>query len=168
MRCDFQRCRAVLVERIDRLGRVTYTCPGCTRRKAGVCQTCPSPVEGEVGRAFYCAPCKKRRRRVYVMKWQRNNLDKVAIGARRRRWLVKHGRRPPKEKMTLKEAGKLGGKKGAAARIASIGPERVREIALKANAARWAKHRRQLCQTVSSSVAEKSPSPTPLPPSGKA
>ena len=168
MRCELVRCRAQLVEDVDRLGRIRWRCPQCARRKAGICQTCSRKVDGKIGVAYYCAHCKRVRSRAVSAKWQRNNLKKVADGARRRRWLEKYGRRPPKERMTSQEAGKLGGKAGSAARIASLGPERVREIALKANAARWAKHRRQLCQTESSSVAEKSPSPPRSPLSGRA
>ena len=139
MRCDFQRCRAVLVECIDRLGRVTYTCPGCIRRKRGQCQTCPKAVDGTVGLAFYCADCKLVRKRQSVARWQRNHLDKVAKGMRRRRWAAK-GQKMPAEPLTRSQAGKLGGKKGAAARVASLGPKRVKEIALKAVRVRWAKN----------------------------
>ncbi len=139
IRCELQRCRQVLVERVDTLGRVTYACPGCTRRKRGQCQTCPKAVEGTVGVAFYCADCKLVRKRQSVARWQRNHLDKVAKGMRRRRWAAK-GMKMPAEPLTRSQAGKLGGKKGAAARVASLGPKRVKEIALKAVRVRWAKH----------------------------
>lgn len=168
LRCALVKCRAQLVEEVDRLGRLQWRCPQCERRKAGICQLCQRKVDGKVGVAYYCGPCKVIKRRSYVMKWQRNNLKKVAEGQRRRRWQEKYGRKPPKTPMTLQEAGRLGGKLGSQARIASLGPERVREIALKANAARWAKHRRLLCQTESSSAVEKSPSPLASPLSGKA
>jgi hypothetical protein len=46
----------------------------------------------------------------------------------------------PENPMTPSEKGKLGGKLGAAARVKSLGPERVKEIAAKARAARWAKY----------------------------
>lgn len=167
MRCPLVRCRARLVEWVDRLGRHQTQCPQCERRKQGICQTCPKPVTGKVGVAYYCEPCRKQKQRQSVMRWQRNNLDVVAAGMRRRRWKAKHGRRPPKEKMTPSECGKLGGKQGSAARIAKLGPERVRAIALHAVTARWAKQRSALCRTESSSVVEKSPSPPALPPSGK-
>jgi hypothetical protein len=73
------------------------------------------------------------------MRWQRNHPDKVARNQRRRRWAAQ-GKKMPTEPMSPSEAGKLGGKKGSAARIASLGPERVKEIALKAVRIRWAKH----------------------------
>lgn len=140
MRCELKFCRGQLTERYDRLGRVSWDCPWCARRKAGVCRYCPRAVAGTVGHAYYCEACKVKQRRKYVMKWQKNNLKKVAELARARRWKEK-GKKMPSHKMTYSERGKIGGKIGAAARIASIGPERVREIALKANAARWAKYR---------------------------
>ena len=156
-----------MVERIDRLGRVTYTCPGCTRRKAGLCQRCPKPVVGKVGVALYCTPCRKQRNRESVMRWQRNNLAVVARGMRRRRWKAK-GLRMPAKPLTKQEVGRMNGAKAAAARNAKLSPAERSAIAGKAGRARWAKHRRLLCQTESSSVAEKSLSPTPLPPSGRA
>lgn len=179
MRCELVRCRTQLVEEVDRLGRIRWRCPGCARRKAGICQTCSRAVEGKVGVAYYCGPCNVLKRRAYTMKWQRNNLKKVAELARKRRWRQKHGRLPPRDKMTLQQAGKIGGKLGAQARLAALTPERVKEIAHKARMARWAKHKpmqghatshtttESLCPTVSSSVAEKSPSRPALPPSGK-
>ena len=39
------------------------------------------------------------------------------------------------------ELGRRGGKKGGKARAAALSPERRAEIARKASAARWAKHR---------------------------
>lgn len=129
-----------MTEVMDRLGRLSWACPQCARRKAGQCQTCPNPVDGTVGVAYYCTACRQHKQRQSVMRWQRNNLDVVATGARRRRWLKKHGRRPPKEKLTPSEAGKLGGKLGSDARIAKLGPERVKAIALHAVRTRWARH----------------------------
>jgi len=107
-----------------------------------------------VTKAYYCAECKLKAKRAYVMKWQKNNRKKVAELARARRWKAK-GRRPPREKMSYAERGRIGGTLGAAARLASIGPERAKEIARKALEARWAKHRARkaqeaLCLPVSS------------------
>lgn len=139
MRCELSTCRGVLVERVDKIGRVTFHCAQCERRKRGVCRYCPRPVYGTIGVTFYCEECKKIRRRVDVMRWQKNNLPKVAEGARRRRYKQK-GVKMPAKKMTLAEAGKIGGPLGAAARIRNLGPERVKEIAKKAREARWAKY----------------------------
>lgn len=145
MRCPLKQCRAQMVERVDRLGRLSWDCGWCARRKAGICRHCPRPVDGTVTKAYYCQPCKVKAKRAYVMKWQRNNLKKVAELARIRWWRAK-GRRPPRDKMTRSERGRIGGKLGAAARLASIGPERVKEIAAKARQARWAKHRARKAQ----------------------
>ena len=142
MRCPLTHCRAQMSERVDRLGRLGWDCAWCARRKAGVCRYCPRPVDGTPTKAYYCAECKVKAKRAYVMKWQRNNLKKVAELARIRRWREK-GLRPPREKMSYSERGKIGGKVGAAARLASIGPERAKAIARKALEARWAKYRRE-------------------------
>jgi hypothetical protein len=140
MRCELEKCRAQLVEHIDRLGRVRWFCAQCERRKRGICRTCNKKVEGKVGVAYYCGPCKKLKRRAYVMKWQRNNLKKVAQNARRRRWAEK-GEKMPVSPMTYAERGKLGGKLGAAARVKSLGSERVKEIAARAVRIRWERYR---------------------------
>lgn len=140
MRCELQMCRGILSERIDRLGRITFVCDQCARRKRGVCRDCPRPVYGKVGTAFYCNECRVARRRVYVMRWQKNNLAKVAEGQRRRRYKAM-GKPVPKRKMSPSEAGKLGGPLAAAARLASLSPERIKEIAKKARETRWRKYR---------------------------
>ena len=139
MRCAFRTCRGRLAEYTDRLGRVTFVCEQCERRTRGICQLCPRPVYGTVGMAFYCNDCKVKRKRKDVMRWQKNNLNRVALGARKRRWKEK-GERMPDRPMTRSEAGKIGGKLGAAARVKSLGAERVKEIAKKANAIRWKKY----------------------------
>jgi len=139
MRCTFRTCRGSLAEYTDRLGRVTFVCHQCERRKRGICRFCPRPVYGTVGMAFYCEGCKIIRKRRDVMRWQKNHKKEVALLARKRRWKAK-GMKMPDGPMTYSERGKMGGKLGAAARIKSLGPERVKEIARKANATRWAKY----------------------------
>lgn len=139
MRCEFEKCRAVLEERIDRLGRLSFVCQQCERRRRGLCRMCPRPVDGKKKLAFYCAPCRQKRTRASVMRWQRNNLDIVAKGARRRRYQAK-GEAVPEKIMTHSERGKLGGKLGSAARIAKLGPERVAEIARIARETRWKRY----------------------------
>lgn len=142
MRCELERCRGVLDERIDRLGRISFICHQCERRKRGMCRMCPRPVDGKKGVAFYCALCRKKKTRESVMRWQRNNLDIVAKGARRRRYAAK-GKAVPQKMMTRSERGKIGGKLGSAARIKKLGPERVAEIARIAREARWKKYYEQ-------------------------
>ena len=155
MRCTFVKCRAVLTEVMDRLGRLSWRCPSCERRRAGLCRHCPRRVDGRVGTAFYCAGCRRLATRRSVMRWQRCNPTHVAKKARERRW-KKKGMRPPKEPMTYAERGRLGGKLGQAARQAKLGPERVAEIARLAREARWAKHRARQAQQ---QQAKQPPSP---------
>ena len=66
-------CRGLLEVVFDRLGRMGLVCPICERRKAGVCQDCPRPVEGRKGTALRCREHKRaallRHRRV----WARND-----------------------------------------------------------------------------------------------
>lgn len=52
-------CLGRIVESVDRLGRVTYGCQACARRRAGICRTCPRTVSGKRGWALYCADCKR-------------------------------------------------------------------------------------------------------------
>jgi hypothetical protein len=62
-RCPLVQCRARLEFTTDRLiGRTLVRCRQCERRKAGICRDCPAPVEGTVGKAYRCAPCKERAR----------------------------------------------------------------------------------------------------------
>lgn len=56
-------------------GTFEEPCPCTDRRLAGVCQDCPSPVEGTIGRALRCACCKERRAREASARWRRRNPD---------------------------------------------------------------------------------------------
>ncbi len=172
MRCPLTHCRAQMSERVDRLGRLSWDCPWCARRKAGVCRHCPRLVFGTIGRSHFCVECRAERKKVVrkiwlannkertrkwsrrwrrkhvkqhreaCKKWRENNKAYNTIRVRAYRW-SKRGQLAPAKPMTRSEAGKLGGKLGAAARMAAIGPERVREIALNAGRARWEKYRRE-------------------------
>src|SRR5438046_842328 len=51
-------CGAILETVVLEGGRTRIVCPLCERRKRGVCQDCPRPVEGRVGTALRCARCK--------------------------------------------------------------------------------------------------------------
>lgn len=154
IRCTLVSCRGLLVERMDRLGRLHFDCPKCLRRKAGRCQRCPKPVDGTVGMALHCATCRRKhaneqsrrwrihnadQHRALCRRWQKANNEYNAERARAYRY-AKQGKPVPAEKLSHSERGKLGGKLGSAARIKSCGPERVKEIAAKARAARWAKY----------------------------
>jgi hypothetical protein len=54
------------------------------RKKRGVCQECPNPVEGTIGRSLYCAACNKRRRRTRERKHRRGPEVRERRAARRR------------------------------------------------------------------------------------
>lgn len=138
MRCEFVKCRAALIARVDRIGRVHYVCPLCDRRKRGLCRLCPNPVVGKIGMAFYCEPCRKIRTLSYSSKWQKNNPEKVADNVRRRRY-AKKGLPVPDRKMPRAERGRIGGSKGKETRKQLLGPDRLRAIAERASKARWAK-----------------------------
>lgn len=56
-------CNALLRERVDRFGALTWSCPRCARRKAGICAECPRPVDGIAGRAERCAAHRHAARR---------------------------------------------------------------------------------------------------------
>lgn len=142
----------------------------CARRKAGICRHCPRPVLGTIGRSHFCGACRDKRKQETRRIWTENNLERQRRSQRKyrrthrqahrkacKRWRErnreyqkirmrayrwsKKGELAPAQPMTRSEAGRIGGKLGAAARIAALGPERVKEIAAKARAARWAKHR---------------------------
>lgn len=133
------RCGGLLLHRSDAIGRLRWHCPKCKRRKAGICQDCPCPVAGAVGKAERCAPCEVLHRRKRALTYRHRNLEVVqarqrAHDARRRR--EKRGGRPP---MSSREQGLLGG----AARAQALTPERRSEIARQAVETRWAKWRRE-------------------------
>lgn len=69
---------------------------GCPewRRKNGVCRDCESPVEGTVGKALRCAPCKiEAQRRSDQRSYWRNRKKVLARDRRRRRQMSLEQRR---------------------------------------------------------------------------
>lgn len=91
-RCQFRKgrygvCNAPLREVVDRLGRVGVVCDACERRVRGLCRTCPKPVAGKVGWAYYCAGCKKRAAAEWNRRWVRQNRARknASVRAWRRR-----------------------------------------------------------------------------------
>lgn len=69
-------------------GRVETTCLACARRVRGICRDCPRPVEGKLGLATRCAPCKKiSMREKGTMYYRRHAEEKRATDrARRKQW----------------------------------------------------------------------------------
>lgn len=136
MRCERQKCRAVLVERMDRLGRVTYTCPGCARREAGICAGCPAPVVGKPKVAKWCARCRVAQHRIYCETYRTRDLKKynknAARRARARRSKIKAMQPGPSWADVVAQR--------TASRNASLTPAQRSEIAKKACAARWRRY----------------------------
>lgn len=54
------------------------------RKRRGICQECPNPVDGTVGKSLYCAACNKRRRRQREKKHRRKEEVRERRNARRR------------------------------------------------------------------------------------
>ena len=136
MRCEYQKCRAVLVERIDRLGRVRYTCPGCTRREAGICAGCPAPIDGKAKSAKWCARCRVLQHRTYCEKYRKRDLaaynKNAARRARERRAKEKatQPQRPWREIVEVRTA----------SRNANLTPAQRSAIAREASQARWRRY----------------------------
>lgn len=80
-------CLGRVLEEVDRLGRVRYTCTRCTRRRAGICQECPRRVYGTRGQALYCHDCKRRAVAAHNAKWVAHNRERknASVRAYRRR-----------------------------------------------------------------------------------
>lgn len=139
LRCELVKCRGVLVERTDRLGRLHFDCPKCIRRRAGVCAFCPNPVEGRLGIAKYCRPCKRLAHRYDHERYRLKDLAAYNKSARERAAARRLAARQGKPALTQREVGILRG----LARAASLTPERRTEIAKNAGRTRWAKHRQR-------------------------
>lgn len=133
MHCKFTRCRTPLEARIDRLGRVEYRCPACSRRRAGLCQRCSRPVAGTIGRSLYCAAHRTAAQLASTARWY--DRDRDAINERKK--LAK--RRDPRRPMTPQESGRLGGQASGPGRMRNLTAARRQEIARAANAARRAR-----------------------------
>lgn len=71
-RCDTRLsrrsvCGQVLLEQIDAIGRVRWTCQRCTWRAAGRCWQCAKPRESTDYRAVFCTRCKRKRDSALLM-----------------------------------------------------------------------------------------------------
>jgi hypothetical protein len=69
LRCEKRYCGFPLVEVVDRLGRVSWACPTCARKRAGICRTCPRKVAGVPRKAVYCADCRTRMQKAWSGAW---------------------------------------------------------------------------------------------------
>lgn len=142
IRCDVRRakgllCGALLVHSTDAIGRIHWTCPACTRRKAGICRDCPRPVVGKRGRAEYCASCRTARLRQNDRNWRLRDPERYKRMAAESCARVRARQRAGMPPMTKTEKGRIAG----AARAAALSPQRRSEIARRAVQARWARAR---------------------------
>jgi alpha-L-fucosidase len=139
LRCELVSCRTLLVERTDRVGRLHFDCPACLRRKAGRCATCQNQVDGKLGVAKYCAPCRllagRRHHERYVNK-DRARYNRLAAQRIAKKRAEARGETPVLDQQTI-------GRMRGLARAAALTPERRREIAATANRVRWQKHRQR-------------------------
>ena len=145
MRCERQKCRAVLVERMERLGRVTYTCPSCARREAGICAGCPAPIAGKAKSAKWCERCLVLQHRKYCETYRKRDLKKynknAARRARERRAKVKAVQPGPSWAEVVAQR--------TTSRNQSLTPAQRSEIAQKASQARWRRYyQRQMLATM--------------------
>ena len=142
MRCAVRKCRAQLRERTDRLGRILWTCDGCERRKAGICQRCPNRVTGRLGYAKWCATCKPivHREQVRAFTKRRKEYDPQAHAARLEHLRLlawrKRGALTPEERLARLQAA---GRKAGHIRAANLSPARRSEIAKLGGTTRWAR-----------------------------
>ena len=131
MRCPFRTCKVALRESVDWLGRIRWACEGCTRRRAGVCASCPRPVDGTIGKAKYCADHRHHAHLAANRRWLDCNRESRNERAKVRK------RKNPRRPMSPQSSGRRGGMIGGKARAASLSPERRREIARHAAAVRY-------------------------------
>lgn len=76
-------CGGRLEDRVDRaLGIVTRICPKCERRKQGICERCPLPVYGAIGRSKYCDTHFNQARREAIRRSQEIHGEARASRAR--------------------------------------------------------------------------------------
>lgn len=119
----------------DSIGRLVESCPGCDRRRAGICRLCPRRVVGTVGKALYCSECRDAQVKVRCARWYHRNLEhaRAVRRASAARQLARKNAGKPKR--TPREIAVARGY----ARAAALTPERRSEIARKATLTRWAR-----------------------------
>jgi hypothetical protein len=75
-------CGGLLETTTDPIGRTVVVCAWCDRKERGLCRTCPSPVAGTVGKAVFCATCKRKRQNENVRRFVERNHERVLAKAR--------------------------------------------------------------------------------------
>ena len=136
VRCDRPQCGAKYKITADRWGRTVGSCPACARRKAGLCATCPRPVDGPLGQTKYCAPCRvlagRRNHQRYVNN-DRKRYNRMAAERIAKKRARLRGGKPVLDQKTI-------GTMRGIARAKALSPERRREIAALASKVRWQKY----------------------------
>lgn len=82
-------CGGLLEHEVLRDGTIRTRCPRCERRRQGICQDCPRPVEGRVGSARRCRDCKKREKKAAYTRYRARHPEVVARWKRAAQ-LLKH------------------------------------------------------------------------------
>jgi hypothetical protein len=141
-RCDFvrafgHRCGGEIRAVPGPFGKLEYACVACERRRAGVCERCPRPVHGTIGRALRCQACERLEKKGRSNRYRARHLEERRAADRRWHKIRAKARRGGRPPMSAREKGLL----AIAARNASLTPERRREIAHKAITTRWARVR---------------------------
>lgn len=124
-------CPTQMTARIGKFGKVEWDCPSCDRREAGLCQRCPRPVAGTVGKALYCADCRKAKHNADSLTayFREHDRNKKASRIRHRKLRTKLTGEPPV--LDRAERGRRGGLVGGKARHANSSPDEWRAMARK-------------------------------------
>lgn len=105
--CPLVKCRALLEERIDRLGRARSVCPSCERRKSGRCVDCSRPT---VGKSWRCPEHKLTQRRATGRVFHARHIEERRAKDRRR-WRAL----TPEQRERVRQLRRLRTKRNAAA-----------------------------------------------------
>lgn len=86
-------CGGTLEVDTDALGRTLLRCVRCVRRKSGICQDCPAPVAGHVGKALRCARHQEAAKRLQVRASEVRHRDEYNA-----KWRAEYAQMPADEK----------------------------------------------------------------------
>lgn len=75
-------CGGALYSVTDGNGTARVVCDRCERQRRGICQDCPLPVEGRVGKALRCAKHKADAVRQQLRRYTERNRKTVNLRAR--------------------------------------------------------------------------------------
>jgi len=136
VRCEKQQCKTRYALTLDALGRLTGSCPSCARRRQGICQTCPSPVDGMTGRAKWCKACRVVEHRNQCNRYRRQDIvkynERAAARIRAARAKAKQGQPPTDWQEVVARRTR--------SRSAALTPAQRSAITSKASKARWRRY----------------------------